>query len=730
MSCECEDIIIEVSEEGIDGNGIASIVLLSESGLTKTYRINFTNGSHFDYSLSDGNGIASIAKTSTAGLVDTYTIYMTDGVTTYTFTVTNGQNGEPGINTWGSIEGDINDQTDLKEALDLKADKADSYTKDELDGIFDGIDNALSTKADKTDVYTKTQADNLLAAKANTADLGALATMDAIDYTSDKLTNKPTLGTMAAEDASDYYDKDATDALLDGKADIIITSASGSLVHLTDAAPMPVKALSVAIEPVQDLHGYDNPWPAGGGVNLLPVGGTFDVTENDMRFQSDGNGKYTISGTSTATAYYNFSISEITLPSGDIYLHLLNSAVYSNFSFAFLRGNTQVAYASANASNRIVKLAELSGATVDTLRLFVNGVQTLNFTIQPMLMLTNTASSYVSYSNICPISGHSTTVVTRTGKNLFDASKTLNNTSSVFTNSGDLFTVGATTGNRIFYKMLFKAGVSYTLATTMITGTVKPCIIVRNSDGTTTGQASNYSNTNNPVVFTPTADVEWNVILQASKAGDALTVGNTFKIQIEEGSTATAYEAYQGTSVTISLGENRYGGTLDVLTGTLTVDRTIYTWNAGDTGTSVSNTKVYLKSKSDAATINSSNQTTFVGAICDKLPTGTWAQISGGSTSMAGLSWGNALAFRIAGYTTAEEYETFLTSNPLQFVYYLKEPVTVTLSPATLNLLKGENNLWSDTGDTEVTYRADTKLYIDSKLAAAVAELQALILEH
>lgn len=39
-----------------------------------------------------GNGISNIAKTGTQGLVDTYTITMTDG-TTYTFTVTNGQNG-------------------------------------------------------------------------------------------------------------------------------------------------------------------------------------------------------------------------------------------------------------------------------------------------------------------------------------------------------------------------------------------------------------------------------------------------------------------------------------------------------------------------------------------------------------------------------------------------------------------------------------------------------------
>ena len=40
-----------------------------------------------------GNGIATIVKTSTSGLVDTYTITFTDGTTT-TFEVTNGQDGE------------------------------------------------------------------------------------------------------------------------------------------------------------------------------------------------------------------------------------------------------------------------------------------------------------------------------------------------------------------------------------------------------------------------------------------------------------------------------------------------------------------------------------------------------------------------------------------------------------------------------------------------------------
>ena len=60
--------------------------------------------------------------------------------------------------------------------------------------------SSLSTKVDATDIYTTTQINNFLEAKANNADLGNLALLDTISYTSDLLTNKPTLGTMASKD--------------------------------------------------------------------------------------------------------------------------------------------------------------------------------------------------------------------------------------------------------------------------------------------------------------------------------------------------------------------------------------------------------------------------------------------------------------------------------------------------------------------------------------------------
>ena len=44
-----------------------------------------------------------------------------------------------------------------------------------------------------------------------------------------------------------------------------------SIASFSDGADgMPVKKLVAQIEPVQDLHGYDHPWPAGGSKNKLP----------------------------------------------------------------------------------------------------------------------------------------------------------------------------------------------------------------------------------------------------------------------------------------------------------------------------------------------------------------------------------------------------------------------------------------------------------------------------
>ncbi len=61
-----------------------------------------------------------------------------------------------------------------------------------------------------------------------------------------------------------------------------------------------------------------------------------------------------------------------------------------------------------------------------------------------------------------------------------------------------------------------------------------------------------------------------------------------------------------------------------------------------------------------------------------------------------------------------------------QIVYFLPAPVTYQLTAEQMTTLFGENIVSADTGPVTVTYRADTKLYIDKKVAA----VEALILDQ
>ena len=77
-------------------------------------------------------------------------------------------------------------------------------------------------------------------------------------------------------------------------------------------------------------------------------------------------------------------------------------------------------------------------------------------------------------------------------------------------------------------------------------------------------------------------------------------------------------------------------------------------------------------------------------------------------------------------FESIPELKTFLDNNEVNIVYLLETPLTISLTPAQMQTLLGENHVWADTGDVSVEYRADTKLYIDSKFS----QLQALILEN
>ena len=51
---ETSTIFVENGVDGIDGNGISNVEKINTVGLIDTYRITFTDGNTFDYSITNG----------------------------------------------------------------------------------------------------------------------------------------------------------------------------------------------------------------------------------------------------------------------------------------------------------------------------------------------------------------------------------------------------------------------------------------------------------------------------------------------------------------------------------------------------------------------------------------------------------------------------------------------------------------------------------------------------
>ena len=496
----------------------------------------------------------------------------------------------------------------------------------------------------------------------------------------------------------DLSDQTDLQTALDAKADVIISSASGSIASFSDGSASPVTALSVSIEPVQDLHGYDNPWPAGGGKNIL-VGKTLSETVRAIDFSFTSDDVLTFSGTNSsasAMAYFNIYPNE----SGK--RAPIKAGTYTFSSKTALPSGVSITLGFKNPDGTAISGLVLTNSqqsvsgtiSVDceyNLYVTVSPSATVSYNGGLQLELGSSATSWTPYSNICPISGHTSAVVTRTGKNLLD--KSILTTSSTWQ----------------IVPLNIPSGV-YTMSTDKPTSDTSKLFLYFRLTGSSTLSSANAVYLNHSVTLTIPDGSSAEVVFRCSEGTDKFS---NYNYQLELSSTATAYEVPSIQTVTIDLNGTRYGGTLNVLTGEMTVDFAIKTLTWGtSTGTVLGKTarKIYSLS-STTGIIDMSRK---AEALCDLAP-------------FNASSWdGDFVHFDIGGVSA---YQAFVwlpvgtdSSQNINILYPLATPVTVQLTPAQLSTLLGTNNIWADTGDTAVTYRADTKRYIDG-VASATAKV-------
>ena len=697
----------------------------------------------FDFGIPEGNGIASIELDSTSGLEKTYRVTFTDpSVDDFTFVVMDGAKGDPGTTTWEGITNKPSTfppsshnhddryytETEVDSLLGAKADASAVYTVTEANALLalkadasdvyskSATDDLLDAKADASDVYDKSDVDSLLSAKADTSDLGDLAYED--DAPSD---NKPYArknGEWAEITGGGGGDavwgsitgtlSDQTDLAnaLQNKADVIVSSASGSVASFPDGMSAPVVGLSVGVEPVQDLHGQSSPYPGGGGVNKWDG-------DNELGSINSTTGENNTDGTRSRSGFIP------ALPESEYRIFAVDR-IPMTFGFYFYRSDkTYISYVSKAKGSTFITPSDTY-----FMRFVIGGSQNPITSIDANEISINYPSSvttYVPYSNICPISGHSSATVTRTGGNAWDEEYL----QGYYSSSG----VYTETNTQLCTKNLIpvKPNATYyiKIGSNAVGVNTASSVLWYDKNGTFIERVSQYVGT-----FTVPSNARY------MKFNFGSVYGGTYNndISINYPSTDTAYHAYSGTSVTIPFGSTVYDGMLDVVNGALRVTHTEFsvTKDTPKRSTSMYEDTVFTVryTLTDMPKSGYIANECYCNALYPDQGTGAFAPNYTPGSFSPYISNGNAILGIGAPLSVQNvtDFNAMLENiGTLKFYHPLATPIEVTLTPSVISTLLGQNVIWADTGDCAVQYRADTKAYIDKVVSQTALTTRAMI---
>lgn len=358
------------------------------------------------------------------------------------------------------------------------------------------------------------------------------------------------------------------------------------------------------------------------------------------------------------------------------------------------------------------KISEVSGLP-SSIATFTDGsalpMPKLEVAIEPV----QEGSGDPSPTNIRPISGWSAVDVTDCGKNILDPNIT--GTDGYYDDNGEYHTsqitgyygpipIDASTqySTKIYApKWAEQSGIDATLAVYFFDKNNNWISREKTAIGQTS--VSGYTNT---LTFTTPATCS-KIYLQAIK-GNAVSAQLDLSQSVVTLGNVADFEPYNGSTITIQLGDTYYGGKLDVVSGVLTVDREYVDLGTLSWG-SASDGRVYSSAIADIKPITASS--TVSNIMCSNYATvsarAVYDKTTNGSICIAGAGYGGDKCIGVYDSLLANKSASEVTQamNGVQLVYELATPTTIQLTPAAVKSLLGTNNLFADTGDVvEASY--------------------------
>ena len=185
---------------------------------------------------------------------------------------------------------------------------------------------------------------------------------------------------------------------------IALVSKSGNPVSFRSVSTQ-MPSCAVNIEPNQDLHGYDSPWPGGGGKNLFNPAWFVDRTAAGITSAVQADETIHMSGTATNANRYAQSSEFMVLPAGTY------TVKGSPHAVTVRQGSTRVdsnyVFTSDGTTPLNIAVSFSSGSTYDIYE-------------KIWIEAGSTSGTWTPYENVCPISGYTQGHLTRCGTNVWD----------------------------------------------------------------------------------------------------------------------------------------------------------------------------------------------------------------------------------------------------------------------------------------------------------------------
>lgn len=482
-------------------------------------------------------------------------------------------------------------------------------------------------------------------------------------------------------------------------------TVTGAIVQFVTVRAAPIKELVVNVDPVQDLHGYDRPWPEGGGDNKLPPAATAETKTASTGFKvtSYADGHYHLSKTASGA-------------SDSVSFDLANSAEASSGMYFIPKcsiSNGSVTISIRDASNNVIKEAYLgntsptaigtTGTATKIVFFVAAAVDSIEVDVYPMLGA-SVLTSWSPYSNEGPISGWTGANISRTGENLFNIVPDEIKTISFYTAENPVIQY------RYGFEFLLPAG-TYTI-NAEFKGTPESTFIyggVYKKSGLRVNQLNVVAGTTITPRTITIADDERIIYYDANNSTleAAKQAFGRLNMWVNVGSSAPTFAAYVGNTYQIDWTDEAgtvYKGTMTIkddgsatLVSTYAdVDLSTMTWTTAGSGRHSANNPVGIKTVGNAGVVN---------ALCSQ-----YIAVRGGDIQNTDMSLGMVNSAQIQVNDTrlngidADDFKTAM--NGVKMVYELATPVTYDLTPQqVISTLQGYNNVWANTGDVTVTFR-------------------------